>query len=130
MTESATRKRATLFMRELGTADAAAGMPPRESEALKALLIDAITRLCGGQRWTLFVSSLNAYHPAHRRAKRNLVDGVEERGWSGETGETVCVACSVVVADAASIANHVGSIAHLARAEGAAAKARAARLTA
>jgi hypothetical protein len=34
MTESQVRKRATLFFRELGTADAAAGLPTRESEDL------------------------------------------------------------------------------------------------
>jgi hypothetical protein len=126
VTESQVRKRATLFMRELGTADAAAGLPPRESEDLRAQLVVTIAMAAPGDRWQRYTSALNAYHPAHRRAKRNLVDGVEERGWSGATGETVCAACSAVVdEDAASIANHVGSIAHLARAEGVAAKARA-----
>ncbi len=125
MTEAAVRKRATLFMRELGAADAAAGLPPRESEEMRRLLIDFAARLGVGFAWTKMTCALNAYHPAHRRTLRDDTEAWNIGPCFRE--RIACVAChyEAVRRDAEGIAAHVGSIAHLARAEGAGAKARA-----
>lgn len=73
--EGAAHKRITLFMDEVGTADAAADLLPRNSAVLDTLLTGAVAPLAPGASVTRFAPAVKAYLRAHRRETREGYTG-------------------------------------------------------
>jgi hypothetical protein len=72
---AAVRERITVFMREIGVADAAADLSPRDPAALDVLLASAVARFAPGASATRFSPAVDAYLRAHRREAREGYTG-------------------------------------------------------
>ncbi len=141
MTEPELRRRAKLFMAELAIADAVAGVAPRTSspDANGARpLVDALQRFlqryAPTETWTRWTEVFNAYAAAYKRGSGDWTF-TEHHGAGPD--EMLCNPCSVSIEfrgrgfgpkwndGPQHLLDHVLSVAHLARAEGRLAKARA-----
>jgi hypothetical protein len=116
MTESELRRKAKLFMHELGAADAVAGLPARTSAAkeLQTALQLFLDRYQPGAKWSAFTEAFNSYAKAHRH------------GEVAEHGVFDCGPCGARPDDVERILDHIVSVRHMAHAEGAAARKRGA----
>jgi hypothetical protein len=69
-TEAALRKRIALLFAEVGTADAAAELSPRDDVALDTLLAGAVARFAPGFAAPWFTQAINTYRRAHQLETR------------------------------------------------------------
>lgn len=112
MTPAAAAQRARLVMRELAAGDVAASFEPRTSRDLFDVLERLVTRYRSAGLVFSVADAMNAYHPAYRRAKR----GAESSFATVAGSAAACVPCAETIErTGAAMAEHVSSIAHIAR---------------
>lgn len=119
-------KRVALIFRDLGAADAVAGIDHRTAENLREILDVIAPRLAPGENVLLETARyFNGYAKAYRRAKRKPEDTLFTSSRPDYDSSLLgCTVCGIYVAgsaspdlDAGHIAAHITGIGHIIRSE-------------